>query len=161
LHAFTDGRDTAKDHGVHYIKDILRSPGFVFASMQGRSIAMDRDRRWEKIHKAYKTIIGQGEKTSLRPEEYILNEYKNDVYDEFITPTLFSEEGALREGDAVFFFNYRPDRARQLTLALTECNFKEFELPVKPGYFLCMTPYVPDECPHLPILFDKEKIKGT
>jgi 2,3-bisphosphoglycerate-independent phosphoglycerate mutase len=161
LHAFMDGRDTAKDKGINYIKEILQCPGFVFASMQGRSIGMDRDRRWEKIERAYKTMIGQGEKTQLKPEEYILQEYKNDVYDEFITPVLFNDEGAMRDNDCVFFFNYRPDRARQITLALNQQSFSEFLVPVRPGYFLCMSPYVPEECPALPILFDKEKISGT
>jgi 2,3-bisphosphoglycerate-independent phosphoglycerate mutase len=161
LHAFMDGRDTAKDKGVQYVKEILQHPGFYFASMQGRSIGMDRDRRWEKIERSYKMMIGQGEKTTLKPEEYVLAEYKKGVYDEFITPALFHEEGAIREGDAVFFFNYRPDRARQMSLAMNEKNFKEFSTPVRPGYFLCMSPYVPDECPELPVLFDKEKLSGT
>jgi 2,3-bisphosphoglycerate-independent phosphoglycerate mutase len=161
LHAFMDGRDTAKDKGVKYIKDILECPGFVFGSMQGRSIGMDRDRRWEKINHAYKTIIGQGEKTSLKPQDYILEEYKKGLFDEFITPVLFTEDAAVKDGDAVFFFNYRPDRARQMTLAMNDRKFKEFPVPVRPGYFLCMSPYVPEELPELPILFDKEKIKGT
>lgn len=160
LHAFMDGRDTAKDHGVRYVKDILQSPGFVFGSMQGRSIGMDRDRRWEKIELAYKTMIGQGEKTQTKPEDYILEEYQKGLFDEFITPVLFAEEAAIQDGDSVFFFNYRPDRARQITLAMNDCNFKTFPIPVKAGHFLCMTPYVPDECPDLPVLFDKEKIRG-
>lgn len=161
LHAFMDGRDTAKDRGVQYIKEILQCPGFVFASMQGRSIGMDRDRRWEKIERCYKMFTGSGEKSHLKPESYILDEYKKGIYDEFITPALFSEDGAIQNGDAVFFFNYRPDRARQITLAMNDKNFHEFSVPVKPGYFLCMSPYVQDECPELPLLFDKEKIKGT
>ncbi len=161
LHAFTDGRDTAKDKGVQYVKEILQEPGFIFASMQGRSIGMDRDRRWEKIQHSYNMMIGAGEKTGLKPEAYILAEYKKNLFDEFITPVLFSEEGAVRNGDVIFFTNYRPDRARELTLAMNDKSFKEFPIPVRPGYFLCMSPYVPDECPELPILFDKEKIKGT
>jgi 2,3-bisphosphoglycerate-independent phosphoglycerate mutase len=161
LHAFMDGRDTAKDKGVQYIKEILQCPGFIFASMQGRSIGMDRDRRWEKINLSYKTITGSGEKTSVKPEPYILAEYKKGLYDEFITPVLFAEDGALRDGDTVFFLNYRPDRARELTIALNDRKFNEFPVPVRPGYFLCMSPYVPDECPELPILFDKENVKGT
>lgn len=160
LHAFMDGRDTGKDKGVKYVKDILQHSGFVFASMQGRSIGMDRDRRWEKIERSYKMMIGQGEKTNMKPEEYVLSEYKKGIFDEFITPALFSEEGAIREGDSVFFFNYRPDRAKQMTLAMNDPKFKEFPVPVKPGYFLCMTPYVQEECPDLPLLFDKEKIRG-
>ncbi|MES2528071.1 MAG: 2,3-bisphosphoglycerate-independent phosphoglycerate mutase [Bdellovibrionota bacterium] len=160
LHAFMDGRDTARDKGVKYVKDILQHPGFVFASMQGRSIGMDRDRRWEKIEGAYKCMTGQGDKTQVKPEEYVLSEYKKGLYDEFITPVLFSEEGAIRNGDSMFFFNYRPDRAKQITLAFNDKKFNEFPVPARPGYFLCMTPYVPDECPELPVLFDKEKIRG-
>jgi 2,3-bisphosphoglycerate-independent phosphoglycerate mutase len=161
LHAFMDGRDTAKDKGVQYIKDILQCPGFVFASMQGRSIGMDRDRRWEKIERAYMMMTGTGEKTPLKPEAYVLDEYKKGNFDEFITPALFVEDGAIKNGDAIFFFNYRPDRARQITLAMNDKTFNEFPIPVKPGYYLCMSPYVQDECPELPILFDKEKVKGT
>lgn len=161
LHAFMDGRDTAKDKGVQYIKEILECPGFVFASMQGRSIGMDRDRRFEKINHAYKMMTGSGEKTSLKPEPYVLEEYKKGLFDEFITPVLFTDDGAIQNGDAVFFFNYRPDRARQITLAMNDKSFKEFPVPVRPGYFLCMSPYVPEELPQLPILFDKEKVKGT
>ena len=161
LHAFTDGRDTARDKGVNYVKEILECPGFVFASMGGRSIGMDRDRRWNKIEHAYKVMIGEGDKTTLKPQDYILEEYKKDIFDEFITPVLFTDDGAIKNGDSVFFFNYRPDRAREMTLAMMDPKFTEFKVPVKPGYFLCMSPYVPDELPNLPILFDKEKIHGT
>jgi 2,3-bisphosphoglycerate-independent phosphoglycerate mutase len=129
--------------------------------MQGRSIGMDRDRRWEKINHAYKTIIGQGDKTNLKPQDYIIEEYKKGIFDEFITPVLFSEDGAIKNGDSVFFYNYRPDRARQITLAMNDTKFKEFPIPVRPGNFLCMSPYVNEELPELPILFDKEKIQGT
>jgi 2,3-bisphosphoglycerate-independent phosphoglycerate mutase len=161
LHAFMDGRDTAKDKGVTYVKDILQCPGFVFASMQGRSIGMDRDRRWEKIERAYKMMTGSGESTQLKPEAYVLDEYKKGNFDEFITPALFVTDGAIQNGDAVFFYNYRPDRAREITLAMNDKVFHEFQVPVRPGYFLCMSPYVQDELPDLPILFDKEKVKGT
>lgn len=161
LHAFMDGRDTSKDQGVRYTQEILEFDSFTFASMQGRSIGMDRDRRWNKIEHAYKTMTGQGLVTDLDPVSYIKSEYQKDIWDEFITPVLFNPEGAIKEGDSVFFFNYRPDRARQITLVFNDKNFEEFLVPVKPGYFLCMTPYVPDECPDLPVLFDKEKISGT
>jgi 2,3-bisphosphoglycerate-independent phosphoglycerate mutase len=156
-----DGRDTAKDKGVLYVKDILQCPGFVFASMQGRSIGMDRDRRWEKIERAYKMMTGSGESTQLKPEAYVLEEYKKGNYDEFITPALFVADGAIQNDDAVFFYNYRPDRAREITLAMNDKVFHEFQVPVRPGYFLCMSPYVQDELPDIPILFDKEKVKGT
>jgi 2,3-bisphosphoglycerate-independent phosphoglycerate mutase len=161
LHAFMDGRDTSKSAGVGYVKEILSQPGFVFASMQGRSIGMDRDRRWEKIEKAYLTLTGRGEQSLLKPEEYVLEQYKQEIFDEFITPVMFTQDGAIREQDAVFFFNFRPDRARQITLAMKDPQFKEFPVVERPGYFLCMSPYVTEELPQLPILFDKEKIKGT
>jgi 2,3-bisphosphoglycerate-independent phosphoglycerate mutase len=161
LHVFMDGRDTAKDKGVQFLKEILQCPGYVFASMQGRSIGMDRDRRWEKIEHAYRMMTGVGEKTQLKPEAYLLNEYEMGNFDEFITPALFAEDGAIQTDDAIFFFNFRPDRAREMTLALNDPTFKEFPVPVKPGYFLCLSPYVQDELPNLPILFDKEKVKGT
>lgn len=161
LHAYMDGRDTAKNKGVLYTEEILKVPGFTFASMEGRSIGMDRDRRWEKIKHAYDTMIGEGAKTTLSPVDYIKSEYEKGIFDEFITPVLFTEKGAIKEGDTVFFYNYRPDRARQITLAMNDPKFTEFKVPVHPGYFLCMSPYVPEELPNLPILFDKEKIKGT
>lgn len=158
LHAFMDGRDTARDVGGKYVEQTQNFP-LTFASMQGRSIGMDRDRRWEKIKLCYNTLIGKGNKSQLGPLEYVRSEYQKEIYDEFITPVLFTEEGAIKKEDCVFFFNFRPDRAIQITLAMTDPSFNHFKREFMPNYFLCMTPYVPDEVP-LPILFDKEKIQG-
>lgn len=162
LHAFMDGRDTAKNSGVKFVKEImleLNTPNYKFASMQGRSIAMDRDRRWEKIEHAYKCITGRDKITSLSPLEYIQEEYSKELFDEFITPVLFNKDSALQSEDCLFFVNFRPDRAVELTLSLTWDKFSEFKVDIKPRYYLCMTPYVPDEV-DLPILFDKERIHG-
>jgi 2,3-bisphosphoglycerate-independent phosphoglycerate mutase len=161
LHVFTDGRDTGKDKGIHYVRDILTHDGFAFASMQGRSIGMDRDRRWEKIKTAMDMLTGKSGHVGPDPVAYIESQYQQGLFDEFITPALFVEEGAIRSGDPVFFFNYRPDRARQITLAFNDPSFNEYPVDVRPGYWLCMSPYVQDELPELPILFDKEKIPGT
>lgn len=160
-HAFMDGRDTPKTNGIKYIQEIHKLEGFKLASIQGRSIGMDRDRRWEKIEKAYKMMIGQGDVSEIKPEEYILNQYDKDIYDEFIEPVLFSSEGSIQEGDAVFFLNFRPDRARQISLCFCKQNFSEFSVPIRPGHYLCMSPYIDEECPDVPILFDREKIPGT
>ena len=160
LHAFMDGRDTAKDLGHTFVKQMAEIKDITFASMQGRSIGMDRDRRWNKIKACYDCFTGQGEITSLTPLEYIQNEYKAGRFDEFISPVLFNDDYKMRAQDAVFFLNYRPDRAIQITLALADPKFKEFKIDVHPGYYLCMTPYVQDEV-DLPVLFDKEKIHGT
>lgn len=160
LHVFTDGRDTAKDSGVKYVEDILKTKGYIFASMQGRSIGMDRDRRWEKIEHCTKTLTGVGAVTEENPLQYLKQEYSKGNFDEFVTPVLFGKDSAIKDGDTVFFTNFRPDRAKQLTLAFMDPQFKEFNVGVKPGYFLCMSAYVPDEVT-LPILFDKEKVQGT
>lgn len=160
LHAFTDGRDTARDVGVKYVEEICHTPGIKFASMQGRSIGMDRDRRWNKIEECYKCFIGEGQTTDLSPLEYLKNEYQASRYDEFVSPVLFDKKYAMKNDDAVLFFNFRPDRAIQITLALADPKFNEFKISTKPGYYLCMTPYVQDYV-DLPILFDKEKLAGT
>jgi len=161
LHAFTDGRDTGKDKGIGYVRDILKHDGFIFASMQGRSIGMDRDRRWEKIRSCMDMLTGAAGHVGNDPVAYLESEYAQGRFDEFVQPALFDPEGAMKTGDPVFFFNYRPDRARQLTLAFNDATFAEFPVNVRPGYWLCMSPYVQDEIPTLPILFDKEKIPGT
>ncbi len=159
LHAFMDGRDTAKNVGSKYLQQI-EDAGIKLASMQGRSIGMDRDRRWEKIENCYQTLIGQGESTSLSPRDYLAKEYQENRFDEFISPALFDSNGAIQNGDSLFFLNFRPDRAVQLTQALTLPDFNEFPRNIKPGHFLCMTPYIPDDI-ELPILFDKEHLQGT
>lgn len=159
FHAFMDGRDTAKNVGADYIKKLQDVKGFHFASMQGRSIGMDRDRRWEKIQNCYETFIGKGKCTELSPIEYLANEYKEDRFDEFVEPVLFNQDYAMKGSDCVFMLNFRPDRAIQLTLALADPNFTHFKRDYIPPYYLCMTPYVPDEV-KLPILFNKEKVTG-
>ncbi|MFA6236818.1 MAG: 2,3-bisphosphoglycerate-independent phosphoglycerate mutase [Bacteriovorax sp.] len=160
LHAFMDGRDTSRDTGINYVEEILKHKEIKFASMQGRSIGMDRDRRWNKIKECYECLIGNGKITDMPPADYIKKEYSAGIYDEFITPTLFNKDLKINADDAVFFFNYRPDRAIQITLAFADPKFSEFKRTTAPGYFLCMTPYV-QEYVDLPILFDKEKLPGT
>lgn len=159
FHAFMDGRDTAPNFGKQYIDQVTSWKEVTFASMQGRSIGMDRDRRWDKIQLAYSTFTGLGNVEKIVPAEYLEKEYKKGIYDEFITPVLFHEDYAIQNDDAVFFINFRPDRAIQISLAFNDPKFSEFERTIKPGYFLCMTPYI-EESVELPILFNKEKVKG-
>ncbi len=159
FHAFMDGRDTAPDVGEKYIKELSTIKGFSFASMQGRSIGMDRDRRWEKIKSAYDMFLGKAQVREMSPEDYLKEEYAKGRQDEFISPNLFHKDSAVKEGDCIFFLNFRPDRASQLALAFNDPEFSEFDRDFIPPYFLCMTPYIPDEV-KLPILFDKEKVPG-
>jgi 2,3-bisphosphoglycerate-independent phosphoglycerate mutase len=161
LHAFMDGRDTPKTNGPKYIEEIISHGGCTIASLQGRSIGMDRDRRWEKIESAVKMLTGVNGVTKLDPLSYIQSEYVSERFDEFITPALFDEDGKIQSDDAVFFFNFRPDRAKQISLAFNDRKFSEFKINVHPKMWLCMSPYLQDELPELPILFDKEKIQGT
>ncbi|MCO4793160.1 MAG: 2,3-bisphosphoglycerate-independent phosphoglycerate mutase [Bacteriovoracaceae bacterium] len=160
FHAFMDGRDTAPDIGEKYITELSDLDGFTLASMQGRSIGMDRDRRWEKIKSCYDTMTGNGQTTSKSPTDWLKSEYEKKKFDEFVTPVLFDKNYAIAEGDCCFFLNFRPDRAIQLTLAFNYPEFEEFERKFIPPYFLCMTPYIPDEM-DLPVLFNKEKISGV
>ena len=157
FHAFMDGRDTPKDSGKHFVKTLNESCHFHFASMQGRSFGMDRDRRWEKIQSCYDMLVDKGNTSPVDPLEYLEEEYARNHFDEFIQPILFHKEHALKENDGIFFLNFRPDRAIQLTLALNDPDFNHFNRPLRPQHYLCMTPYVPEEL-DLPILFDKEKV---
>lgn len=161
FHAYMDGRDTLKTNGVNYIKELQDCGGFTFASMQGRSIGMDRDRRWEKIEHAYNTFIGKGKTTKLSPIEYIKEEYANEIFDEFITPVLFDQNAKVESDDSMFFINFRPDRAKQISLALCDPNFEHFDNSIRPSYYLCMSPYIDEELPQVPILFNREKVRGT
>ncbi|MDA8792662.1 2,3-bisphosphoglycerate-independent phosphoglycerate mutase [Bacteriovoracaceae bacterium] len=165
LHGFMDGRDTPKNEGINYLKNILESDlNFTLASIQGRSIGMDRDQRWEKIRTAYEMMTDQKDQSisvDVNPLEYMQSQYDQNIFDEFILPTLFEKEGVIRTEEPIFFINFRPDRAKQISLAFTDPNFKHFSRDFLSPYFLCMTPYIQEEMPEVPILFDKEKIKLT
>jgi 2,3-bisphosphoglycerate-independent phosphoglycerate mutase len=115
IHAFTDGRDTSPDSGAGYVAEVESWGGSRIASVSGRYYAMDRDRRWERTQLAYDAIVeGQAEHRADSGEAAVRAAYGRDETDEFIVPTLVGEEGRIRQGDAVVFFNFRPDRARQL-----------------------------------------------
>ncbi len=160
LHALMDGRDTQKDSGINFVKDIQKNKNFIFASIIGRFFGMDRDKRWDRVEQAYLTLVGKGPINEIEADKYIENEYSNENYDEFITPTLFSKDYAIQEEDTIFCFNFRPDRAREITLAFADPNFNKFKTYVKPNFYLCMSPYLEEEL-SLPILFNKKTIPNT
>ncbi len=160
FHAFMDGRDTSQDCGHTYVKELQKIQNYTFASMSGRAKAMDRDKRFEKIETVYNMLIGNGNIKQINPYEYIQSQYQQKIYDEFVEPVLFNEDGKIQNGDSIFFINFRPDRAIELTQTFNLKDFKHFKRPVLPGHYLCMTPYIQDEL-DLPILFDKEALSGT
>jgi 2,3-bisphosphoglycerate-independent phosphoglycerate mutase len=131
IHAFTDGRDTTPDSGAGYIAEVenaLPPTRARIASISGRYYGMDRDRRWERTKLAWDAIVhGRAEFSADSGEAAVRAAYDRGETDEFIKPTLVGDEGRIRSGDSVVFFNFRPDRARQLTRALGEPDFSEFD----------------------------------
>ncbi|HYP48989.1 MAG TPA: 2,3-bisphosphoglycerate-independent phosphoglycerate mutase [Thermoleophilaceae bacterium] len=129
LHAFTDGRDTSPEAGAGYLAEVESWGGARVASVGGRYYAMDRDRRWERTKLAWDALVhGRAEpEQAASGEAAVRAAYERGESDEFIRPTLVGEEGRIRDGDAVVYFNFRPDRARQLTRALGEPGFGEFD----------------------------------
>ena len=121
IHAFTDGRDTNPDSGAGYLAEVEGWGGARIATVTGRYYAMDRDRRFDRTQLAYDAIVkGEAEFEAESGEAAVRAAYERDETDEFIKPTLVGEEGRVRPGDSIIFFNFRPDRARQLTQALDE-----------------------------------------
>lgn len=136
VHAFLDGRDTSPTGGEGFIKELLdkfKEYGVGrLSTIEGRYYAMDRDKRWERIEKAYRAMVyGEGEKTS-DPLGAVKKSYQNKVTDEFVKPIVVRsdekpEDGMVNPGDVGIFFNFRADRARQLSRAFTDKNFSEFK----------------------------------
>jgi 2,3-bisphosphoglycerate-independent phosphoglycerate mutase len=125
LHAFTDGRDTNPDSGAGYLAEVESWDGGRVASVSGRYYAMDRDNRWDRTELAFDAIVhGRAEHSAASGEAAVRAAYERGETDEFIVPTLVGDEGRIRDGDSVVFFNFRPDRARQLTQALGKADFR-------------------------------------
>jgi 2,3-bisphosphoglycerate-independent phosphoglycerate mutase len=121
VHAFTDGRDTPPDSGVGHVAEVEGWEGCRIATVSGRYYAMDRDNRWDRTELAFKAIVnGEAEFRAETGEEAVRQAYERGETDEFIKPTLVGAEGQIRDGDSAIFFNFRPDRARQLTTKLGE-----------------------------------------
>ena len=156
IHAFLDGRDTPPKSANKFLAEIeeeLKKYNFPkIASIIGRYWAMDRDKRWDRVERAYNCLtLGEGNKEE-NSETAINNSYKNEVTDEFVEPAVIQER-RIDDNDAVIFFNYRPDRAREITRAFTDNNFDGFERKkvIKNLYYVCMTQY--DETFDVPVAF--------
>lgn len=153
IHVFMDGRDTPPRSGINYIKDLESfldsKPSVKIATVTGRYWAMDRDRRWERVEHAYKALVlGEGKKVASAAEA-VETSYAKDETDEFIKPSIICDEagpvGSIRDGDSVVFFNFRADRAREITAALTEEEFKEFKREKVPELSSYVTMTIYDE----------------
>lgn len=160
VHCFMDGRDVPPDSGIHYIDELTSfidehgwSGKVTIGSISGRYYAMDRDKRWDRVQKAFDAIVHATPASDLTPHDFVQASYDNDVFDEFVVPSALSPRG-VKDGDAVVFFNFRPDRARQLTHAFLDDKFDGFDRGTVPSVsFVCMTEY--DAALDAPIAFPK------
>lgn len=154
LHLFTDGRDTMPDSGIKFVSDLEQTLKDLnvgkIASISGRYWAMDRNNNWDRTQKTYECIIGNPEKTSTDPLKVLTENYEKGITDEFIPPTFIENKdnkgervGMVKDNDAIIFFNFREDRARQLTKAFTLPNFTGFtkSKTLSNLYFVTMTEY--------------------
>ena len=169
IHCFLDGRDTPPSSAVHYLKALqskIQEIGIgEIATVIGRYYAMDRDKRWERTQRAYESLVeGHGE-PATDPIAAVQRSYKRGVTDEFVEPLVIVNEdaspiGTLKDGDSVVFFNFRPDRARQLTRAIAVPGFAEFDVSRRPSAALvCFTVY--DRTFPLPVAFPPHDHKNV
>lgn len=168
IHAFMDGRDTDPKSGKGYIEQLeahLERSAGKLASIIGRYYAMDRDKRWERVKLAYDLLVhGKGE-NFISGSSAMQRCYDKDITDEFITPMVAVDAsgnpiGTIKEGDAVIFFNFRNDRAREITQVLTQADMPEMEMSKLSLYYCTLTPY-DDKFRGLHILYDKENVQKT
>ena len=168
LHAFLDGRDTPPDSGKSFLLAVEKKMQELhvgeIATISGRYYAMDRDKNYDRVEKAYRAMVdGTGEKASS-VEEAIDASYAKKVYDEFVLPTVIEKDGAVHtvsDGDAMIFFNFRPDRAREICHAFCDDDFSFFERGARKNiFFVCFTDYDPT-IPNKHVAFEKEEIHNT
>lgn len=169
VHCFLDGRDTPPASGEGYIAELeekMKEKGIgQIATLSGRFYSMDRDKRWERVSKAYDALVnGVGEKANSAISA-IEESYQKEVFDEFVKPTVITNKNGepvtkIEDGDSVIFFNFRPDRAREITRSIVDKNFDGFETKKMDTYFVCMTPY-DETMPNVEVAYKKEEIKNT
>mgnify|MGYP000823324148 CR=1 FL=1 len=145
IHCFMDGRDVPPTSGAEYIDELQQELDKIgvgkIATVSGRYYAMDRDNRWERVVKAYDAMVnGEGVKAP-DPVAMMRENYKNGVTDEFTVPAVVTENATIRSGDSVIFFNFRPDRAREITRAFVDPAFDGFQREYFPVTYVCNTEY--------------------
>ncbi|MBI3754543.1 MAG: 2,3-bisphosphoglycerate-independent phosphoglycerate mutase, partial [Deltaproteobacteria bacterium] len=168
IHAFLDGRDTPPSSGKGYIEKLqahLDKTGIGrIATITGRYYAMDRDNRWERVEKAYKAMAHGYGRLSENPIEAVAEAYQNGETDEFVMPTVIINNnkpvGVIKDGDGIIFFNFRADRARELTRAFTQESFAGFDRGAKLrlSSYVCLTEY--DATFNLPVAFSPQSLKN-
>lgn len=168
VHCFMDGRDTDPRSGKGFVETLenhLKVSGGKIASIVGRYYAMDRDKRWERVKEAYDLLVNGVGETASDPVAAVQKSYDEGVTDEFIKPIACvgadgKSQGLIQPDDLVIFFNFRNDRAKELTIVLTQEDMADFGMHKMPLYYCCMTPY-DAKFQGLHILFDKENVNNT
>lgn len=170
LHCFLDGRDVSPANAKEYVAEVqgkMKELGFgAIATVMGRFYGMDRDRRWERVEKAYRAMIyGEGLKAPLA-QVAVEQSYEKRMTDEFVEPTVIVDEkgnprGMIQPGDSVIFYNFRADRAREITRAFTDENFTGFDRGAHPPqvHYVCMTQY--DATIQAPVAFLPQNLDRT
>ena len=166
VHCFMDGRDVPPSSGKDYVKELMDKLEEIgvgkIATVMGRYYAMDRDNRWERVEKAYAAMVyGEGEQADC-PLCAMQNSYDKEVTDEFVVPTVVKGAEPISQGDSVIFYNFRPDRAREITRTLVDPDFTGFER--KKGFFpltyVCMTQY-DATMPNVEVAYKPESLVNT
>ena len=165
VHCFMDGRDTDPKSGKGFIEQLdahCKTSAGKIASIIGRYYAMDRDKRWERVKEAYDLLVNGTGKKATDMVKAMQESYDEGVTDEFIKPIVNADcDGRIKEGDVVIFFNYRNDRAKELTVVLTQQDMPEAGMHTVPGLqYYCMTPY-DASFKGVHILFDKDNVENT
>jgi 2,3-bisphosphoglycerate-independent phosphoglycerate mutase len=167
IHAFTDGRDTDPKSGFSFVQNLenyLKTSVGKIASISGRYYAMDRDKRWERVKLAYNTLVNaQGPKAGSALEA-IQQNYENNITDEFIKPTVITENGkpiaTINEGDSVLCFNFRTDRCREITEVLSQRDFHEFDMRKLSLHYTTLTRY-DESFKKVQVIFENDNLINT
>ncbi len=164
VHCFMDGRDTDPKSGKGFIEQLqnhMKGSCGEIASIIGRYYAMDRDKRWERVKEGYELLVNGVGTPATDAVQAMQKSYDEGVTDEFIKPIVCANgKGRIQAGDTVIFFNYRNDRAKELTIVLTQQDMPDFGMKTLPLYYCTMTPY-DDKFKGLHILFDKDNVQNT
>ena len=168
VHAFTDGRDVDPKSGFGFVtalEEHIKNSNTKLASITGRYYAMDRDKRWERIKLAYDALVNGIGELSNNATQSVKKSYKNDITDEFIKPIIMTDSNNqpianIKDGDVVIFFNFRTDRGRQLTEALTQNDFHEQNMHKLNLYYVTMTNY-DENFSNIKVVFEKDNLTET
>ena len=163
IHAFLDGRDVSPTSGKDFVAQCVEKCSEIgvgkIATLMGRYYAMDRDKRWERLQMAYDAMVyGEGVQNP-DPVDAVAKSYENGVTDEFVEPVVCDSEGTISDNDSIIFFNYRPDRAREITRAMVDPEFDGFRREYFPTTYVCNTEY-DASMPNVTVAFPHQPLRN-